>query len=328
MIMQPTIHAVLGATLSLALFQPALAAWPEDRPIEVVVGFPAGGGTDIMARKLIPFMEKRLGGKARFIVLNKPGAAGEISTTAIARAEPDGYTIGVVNVPSFLFVPMTKKSQYSPDDVRLVARVVDDPTVVVVRADSKLSNLKDIVEALRAKPGSITFGHNGVGSNGHLALRLMADATKVQANEVPYRGTAAQKTDLLGGHLEVGLISAGEVAELHGGAKGDLKVIAILAKSRLPALPGVPTAEEAGVPVVMSSERGFAVAKSVPDMVVRALEAAIADSVRDPEFIASSPGDAPVLSYASGSQWKESLSENAKVLRAIADTLPKDSLPE
>ena len=151
--MRPTIHAVLGATLSLALCQPALAAWPEDRPIEVVVGFPAGGGTDIMARKLIPFMEKRLGGKARFIVLNKPGAAGEISTTAIARAEPDGYTIGVVNVPSFLFVPMTKKSQYSPDDVRLVARVVDDPTVVVVRADSKFSSLKDVVEALRGQAG-------------------------------------------------------------------------------------------------------------------------------------------------------------------------------
>src|SRR3712207_9487107 len=92
----------------------------------------------------------------------------------------------------------------------------------------------------------------------------MADAIKVQANEVPYRGTAAQKTDLLGGHLDVGLVSAGEVAELHGGAKGDLKIIAILAKSRLAALPDVPTAEEAGVPVVMSSERGFAVTKDVP----------------------------------------------------------------
>jgi tripartite-type tricarboxylate transporter receptor subunit TctC len=323
MIMRPTTLAVLSASLSIALCQSALAAWPEDRPIEIVVGFPAGGGTDVMARKLGVAMEKRLSGKAKFIVINKPGAAGEISTTAIARAEPNGYTIGVVNVPSFLFVPMTKKSQYSPEDVRLVARVVDDPTVVVVRADSKFSTLGQIVEALRAKPGSITFGHNGVGSNGHLALRLMTDATKVQGNEVPFRGTAAQKTDLLGGHLDVGLISAGEVAELHGGVKGDLKVIAILAKSRLAALPDVPTAEETGVPVVMSSERGFAVAKDVPDPIVRALEAAIADSVRDPEFIASSPGDAPVLSYLPGSQWRESLNENAKVLRAIADTLPK-----
>lgn len=321
--MRQITRAVLGAALGIALCQPAFAAWPEDRPIEVVVGFPAGGGTDVMARKLIPFMEKRLGGKARFVVINKPGAAGEISTTAIARAEPDGYTIGVVNVPSFLFVPMTKKSQYSPEDVRLVARVVDDPTVLVVRADSKFSSLADIVEALRRKPGSITFGHNGVGSNGHLALRLMADAAKVQATEVQYRGTAAQKTDLLGGHLDVGLISAGEVAELHGGAAGELKVIAILAKSRLAALPNVPTAAEAGVPVVMSSERGFAVAKGVPDPIVRQLEAAIADSVRDPEFIASSPGDAPVLSYLPGAQWRESLNENAKTLRAIADTLPK-----
>jgi tripartite-type tricarboxylate transporter receptor subunit TctC len=321
--MQQMVRAALGTALAIALCPSASAAWPEDRPIEVVVGFAAGGGTDVMARKLGVAMEKRLGGKAKFIVLNKPGAAGEIATASIARAAPDGYTIGVVNVPSFLFLPMTKKTQYSPEDLRLVGRVVDDPTVMVVRANSKFSSVKEIVEALRSKPGSVSFGHNGVGSNGHLALQLLADVAKVQANEVPYRGTAAQKTDLLGGHLDVALISAGEVPELHGGQTGDLKVIAQLAKSRSPALPNVPTAEEAGVPVFMSSERGFAVPKDAPETIVRALEAAIAESVRDPEFIASSPGDAPVLSHLLGTQWRDHLNEYAKTLRALADRMPK-----
>src|SRR3954447_23874533 len=90
----------------------AWAAWPDDKPIEIVVGFAPGGTTDVMARKLALAMQKRLGEKVTFVVVNKPGAAGEIALGYLARATPDGYTIGVVNIPSYLFVPMTKKAQY------------------------------------------------------------------------------------------------------------------------------------------------------------------------------------------------------------------------
>jgi tripartite-type tricarboxylate transporter receptor subunit TctC len=321
--MRQMFRIAFGATLVVALCQPASAAWPDDRPIEVVIGFAAGGGTDVMARKLVASVQKRLGDKARFVVVNKPGAAGEIANAYLARATPDGYTIGVINVPGFLFLPMTKKTQYNPEDMRLVARVVDDPTVLAVRADSKISSIEGLLEALRRKPGSISFGHNGTGTNGHLALRLLADAAKVELNEIPYKGTAAQKTDLLGGHLDVAVISAGEVPELHGGGKGDLKVIAQFSSARSVALPNVPTAKEAGVPVLMTSERGIGAPKGVADAILRQLEAAIADSVRDPEFIASSPGDAPVLAYLPGSQWQSSLDQNVPALRALADRLPK-----
>ncbi len=200
-----------------------------------------------MARKLLPFVEKRLDGKAKFVVLNKPGAGGEIAFTSIARAAPDAYSMGVVNVPGYNFLPMTRKTQYSMDEIRLVARVVDDPGVIVVRAESKFATLADVLAALRSKPGSVTFGHNGAGTNGHLAIRLLAAAAKVEPNEISYRGTAAQRTDLLGGHLEVGMVSLSELPELHGTNKGPLRAIAILSKKRSPSLPDVPTAEEAGV---------------------------------------------------------------------------------
>lgn len=321
--MNAWLRTALGATLVAALAQPAFAAWPDDKPIEIVVGFAAGGGTDLMARKLAPFIQKRLGGKAQFIVNNKPGAAGEIANAHLARAQPDGYTIGIVNVPGFLFLPMTKKTQYAPEDMRLVARVVDDPTVLVVRADSKFTGLPAVVDALRAKPGSVSFGHNGTGTNGDLALQLLTDETKVQPNEIPFKGTAAQKTDLLGGHLDLAVISAGEVPELHGGKTGQMRVLAQFSAKRSPALPNVPTAQEAGVPVVMSSERGFAVPKGVPDDIVKKLEAAIADAVKDPEFAAAAPGDAPVLAFLPGSQWNESLNQNRKALRVLADKMPK-----
>src|SRR3954464_4586236 len=147
----------LVATFAVASCGSAFAAWPEDKPIEVIIGFAPGGGTDVMARKLLPFVEKRLEGKARFVVLNKPGAGGEIAFTSIARAAPDAYTMGVVNVPGYNFLPMTRKTQYSLDEIRLVARVVDDPSVIVVRNESPFTTLASVLDALRKKPGSVTF---------------------------------------------------------------------------------------------------------------------------------------------------------------------------
>ena len=129
---------------------------------------------------------------------------------------------------------------------------------------------------------------------------------------------------MLGGHLQVGLISLGEVAELHGSNKGDLKVIALLSKSPSPVLPSVPTAEGAGVPIFMSSERGFAAPKGLADDIAGKLEAALSASVRDPEFIKSSPGDAPVLAFLPGAQWQAHLDGVAKALKPIADALAKE----
>ena len=311
----------LVAAFGVAACEPAFAAWPEDKPIEVIIGFAPGGGTDVMARKLMPFVEKRLDGKAKFVVLNRPGAGGEIAFASIARAAPDAYTMGAVNVPGYNFLPMTRKTQYSTDEIRLVARVVDDPGVMVVRADSKFADLAALLAELRSKPGSVTFGHNGSGTNGHLAIRTLATAAKVQPNEISYRGTGAQRTDLLGGHLEVGMVSLSELPELHGTNKGALRAIAVLSKKRSPSLPDVPTAEEAGAAVVSTAERGFAVPKGVPDDIVRKLEAAIADSLRDPEYIKSSPGDEPVLAFMPGAEWQKRLDEMSLALRPLAEEL-------
>src|SRR3954471_20908714 len=230
-----TVHKkilALVAAFGVAACGPALAAWPEDKPIEVIIGFAPGGGTDVMARKLLPFVEKRLDGKAKFVVLNKPGAGGEIAFTSIARAAPDAYAMGVVNVPGYNFLPMTRKTQYTMDEIRLVARVVDDPSVLVVRSGSRLTSLSDVIASLRSRPGSVTFGHNGAGTNGHLAIRMLAGAAKVEPNEISYRGTSAQRTDILGGHLEVGMVSVSEVPELHGTNKGPLRAIAMMSKQR------------------------------------------------------------------------------------------------
>ena len=313
--------AALAATVLAAA--PARAAWPDDKPIEVVVGFAPGGGTDLMARKLLPFVQKRLGGKAQFVVVNKPGAAGEIANGYVAKAKPDGYTLAVVNMPSFFFVPMTKKSQYQPEDFQLVARVIDDPTVLLVRSDSKLASLQSLIAASKQQPGALSLGHNGTGTNGELAIAMLGKAAGVQLNAVPYKGTAAQKTDLLGGHLDVALVSAGEVPEVHDGAKANVRGLSQLTSKRSAALPQVPTASEAGVPVLMSSERGFAAHKGVSADIVKRLEQAIAEAVKDPEFLAASTDDA-LLAYLPGAQWQKSLEPTRKALLPLADGQPKN----
>jgi tripartite-type tricarboxylate transporter receptor subunit TctC len=313
--------AVLATTILAA--SPAWAAWPDDKPIEVVVGFAPGGGTDSMARRLLPFVQKRLGGKAQFVVVNKPGAAGEIANTYVAKAKPDGYTLAVVNMPSFFFVPMSKKSQYQAEEFQLVARVIDDPTVLLVRSDSKISSLQSLIATSKQQPGSLSFGHNGSGTNGELAITMLSKAAGVQLNAVPYKGTAAQKTDLLGGHLDVAMVSAGEVPELHDGAKANVRGLTQLTTKRSAALSQVPTASEAGVPVLMSSERGFAAHKSVPADIVKRLEQAIGEALKDPEFLAASTDDA-LLAYLPGAQWQKALEPTRKALQPLAESQPKN----
>lgn len=310
----------LALSLAMLACGPALAAWPDDRPIELVVGFAAGGGTDQMARVLAPFVSRRLGANARIIVTNKPGAAGELAVAHVARAKPDGYTIGIVNVPGFIFLPMYKEAQYKAEDVRLIARLVDDPTVLIARKDSKYTDLRSVVQALKQQPGSLSFGHSGVGTNGHLALEQLQRIAGVQANSIPFKGAAEAKTALMGGHVDFTYVSAGEMRELSL-AGGPFKGIAQMSKTRLRAIDNVPTAQEAGVPIVMSSERGVAAPARLPADIAQRLEKATEASLRDPEFLAAARNDAPVLAFLPGAAWTAALAGNRKELQPIADSL-------
>ena len=122
-----TLGRVMGWTAALLVAGGcgvAQAAWPDDQSIDLVVGFAPGGGTDLMARAMAPYVEKRLGGRAHIVVVNKPGAGGEISSSYVSRAKPDGYTVGFINAPGFMFIPMYKKTAYLPSEMRIIARVV------------------------------------------------------------------------------------------------------------------------------------------------------------------------------------------------------------
>ncbi len=308
------------AALAFAMSTSTFAAWPDDKHIEVVVGFAPGGGTDLMARKLFTFVQKRLGGKAQFVVVNKPGASGELGNAYVAKAQPDGYTLGIVNVPAFLYLPMVRKTQYQVEDFQLVARIVDDPSVMITRSEAKLESLPIVMGIAKQTQGAIAVGHNGDGSNGELLLHLLRGATGVELTGVPYKGTGPQKVDVLGGHLQLGTVSAGEIPELHNEGKGNIKAIVQFTPKRSAVLPNVPTAMEVGINVTMSSERGLAAPKGISADIVKRLETEIAAVLKDPEFLTAAAADAPVLAFLPGSQWAKSLEQNNKALRKMAES--------
>ena len=146
--------AVAASLLALAAIPTAHAAWPSDAPISVSVGFAAGGTTDVMVRTLAPFIAKHLGDNASLIVINRPGASGEIAINQVMRAKPDGYSLVVVNLPGYFFVPMYRKSSYATSDLTMLARVVADPTVMVSRKDGKVSDLRQALNQLKVSPSS------------------------------------------------------------------------------------------------------------------------------------------------------------------------------
>lgn len=282
------------------------AAWPDDQTIELIVGFAPGGGTDLMARALVPFIEKKLGGKARIVVVNKPGAGGEISSAYIARSKPDGYTVGFVNVPGFVFIPMYKQSAYQTSDLKLIARVVDDPAVLVMHKKSKYRTFPELLAALKNDPGSLSFATSGRGTSGHQALLKIEQAAGVKGTDIAFKGAGDFKSAVIGGHVDYAFSSIGEF--LTGYADSDIATAMLVVNpTRVAVIKDVPSIKELGFDVRVSSERGIAAPKALPQSIADRLQKAIQDTLADPEFLKTIKNDAPLVAFMPGPDWTKSL---------------------
>jgi tripartite-type tricarboxylate transporter receptor subunit TctC len=302
------------ATLFVALGGPASADWPDDKPIEIVVGFAPGGGTDLLARRIAPAIAKHLGGKANFVIVNRPGASGELALVGLSRSAPNGYSLGIISAPSFLTAALHHKPQYDAAALAVLARVVEDPTVMVIRADSPIKTLGDLVAQLKAKPGSVTLGNNGLGTNGHMAALALQAAGQVELNLIPFKGTSDARTALLGGHVDIIAMGASEFVT--DPATG-FRVLAQFGATRAPSLPAVATAREQGFDAVVSSERGIAVPKGLPDDIAARLEKAIAAAAVDADFLRSASSDELSIAYLSGAEWTRHLAAERAKYEAI-----------
>jgi tripartite-type tricarboxylate transporter receptor subunit TctC len=303
--------AVAAAILSLA--PAAEAAWPNDKPIEIIVGFAAGGGTDIMARTLAPFLEKYL--KASVVVVNRGGAGGELAWTALAQAKPDGYTIGFINTPNVLTIPIERKARFSLDDFKPIANMVDDPTAFNVHVDTPIKDLKELIAYAKANPGAVTVGTSGVGSDDHLAMLALERASGIKMTHVPFAGSAPTRTALLGRHITIGSVNLGEVTSYTGDA-GRIRIIGHMAADRWAGNPSAPTFREQGIDIVMGSQRGLGAPKGLPPEILDRIVKAVQQTVEDPEFQEKAKQQYLPLAYEPSASWEASLRAQQK---AFAD---------
>ncbi|WP_161493833.1 tripartite tricarboxylate transporter substrate binding protein [Virgibacillus necropolis] len=282
------------------------------QPIEAIIAFNAGGGTDVAARTVLRYAEEYA--DTSFAVLNKPGAAGEIGFTTLANAEPDGYTIGMINPPTTLLHPIQRPDEvkYTLDDFKLIANVVSDPGALVVKADSSINSLKDLFDAVRKKP-DLNLAYGGPGTSEALTLRRIEEMEDISFNKIPFEGTSPALSALLGGHVEVLITNASEVVSQL--KDGKIKVLAVGAEERIDMMPDVPTYKEEGLDLIQVSMRGFAAPKGISDEQQKFLADVIKKTMEDEEFQKKAEEMALPLDYKGPEEYKEFLEDMNKDLQ-------------
>jgi tripartite-type tricarboxylate transporter receptor subunit TctC len=302
-----TRRSLLAAVGALALgAAPAWAAWPE-KPIELVVGFAAGGGTDITARTLSVHLSKHLG--TQVVVTNKAGASGELGLAQVAKAAPDGYTIGMTNMPGLVTLPIERKTQFKGSDFAYIANLVRDPSAFSVLGSSKYQTLADLIADAKARPGELSYGSTGVGTDDHLAMVLFERLTGTRLNHVPYNGAGPLRTAVLGGHVVIGGMNLGEVMPF----RDKVRVLAQASAGRSQLGKDVPSFTEQGVNLVFNSERGIVAPAATPADVQRRLAEALRAIAADPEFQKQMAAQFTEMDYVEGPAWK------ARLDKATAD---------
>lgn len=312
--------AAMAAIVGAGACAPALAAWPDDKPIELIVGFAAGGETDVLARTLAPYIQKHLSPNASIVVVNKPGASGAIANSHVQRAAKDGYTVAMVNTPPMNFLPLVQSTPYDPDQFALIGRVVSDPTLLIARNDSPYQSLKELVDAAKAKPGTISIGQNGLGSNGGVALNVLMLESGAQFTDIPFGGTGQSKIALMGGHVDMIFASHTAVPDPLA-EKTPLRILAQFVDERAPMLPNVPTAKEQGFNVVVPSDRGLAIDKDVPAAIRDRLQQALEAALKDPGFLEAAKPFAAILAYKPGTEWQADIDAAKEPLTRLAKEL-------
>ncbi|MCK8783613.1 tripartite tricarboxylate transporter substrate binding protein [Roseomonas sp. NAR14] len=265
--------------LSLPALRRARADWP-DRPITMIIAYAAGGGTDIVGRAVARAMEKRLG--QSIVVLNRPGAGAEIGFAELARARPDGYTIGFINTPAVVTVPLERQARFALADFAPIANLVDDPGGFFVVPDSPYRTLADLVAAAKAQPGALTYGTTGVGSDDHLASLALQRQAGIELTHVPFAGSSQVRNALVGRQITIGSMNMGEGT--FDARQGLVRALGQMGERRWQEAPDVPTFREQGFDVVEGSMRGLAAPAGTPAPVLERLAAAARQSLDDPDF--------------------------------------------
>jgi tripartite-type tricarboxylate transporter receptor subunit TctC len=268
--------SLIIATLFVSVTAAAQAPWPE-RPVQLIVPFPAGGGVDVIARPFAELWSEIL--HQPVVVIPRDGAAGTIGAAAVAAAKPDGYTFAFTpNGPITVQPHVIPSLPYKHDDLAPVCQLFAVQYVLAVRADSPYKTLGDLVAAAKAKPGKLTYGFGGIATTPHLAISQLAIVASIDMLGVPFRGDPQAIVALRGGEIDSAMLNI-------GGAKAQgFRALATFAESRQGEIPDTPTVKELGYPVVGSAFGGLFAPKGLPTDIAKKVDSACAKIVADERF--------------------------------------------
>ena len=247
---------------------PARAEWPS-KPVRIIVPFAAGSTPDAVARVMAEGFQAEMPGSA-FVVENKPGASGNLGTEAVAKAEPDGATMGLsIGGPLAINTLLFSNLKYDPArEIAAVSQLVTQASILAVHKSVGVKTVGELVAALKAEPQKYTFGSIGVGSLSHLAMEAISQKAGVKLVHLPMQGSPAAMTALLRGDVQLACLPSIAVSQ-HAGS-GDIVILAVTTPERSPFLPQVPTLKESGIGVEADAWNGFiAPAGVAPDVVAR-----------------------------------------------------------
>lgn len=288
-----------------------------DGPVDVVVAYEAGGGTDVGARLLTTAAEKVSGKK--FVVQNRDGAGGEMGYTYLAKSSPDGYTIGFINLPTFVSIPEERSTEYRIDDVEPIILHVYDPAYLVVNKDSQFDDLDSFLSYAEENPNKITVANNGTGASNHIIAAHMEHKAGIELNHVPFDGTNELVTALRGGHVMAGVAKLSEISQHI--ESGELIPLASMTDERLEETPDVPTLKENGIDVVGASGRGIVAPKGTPQEIIDYLHDVFKEAMETDEHQQQAKDMALPLRYMGPEEFGEFIDEQHRETKELREKL-------
>jgi tripartite-type tricarboxylate transporter receptor subunit TctC len=269
----------LAIAVAASLFGgvPALAQdWPA-RSVKIISPFGAGSTPDLVARMIADHLQQKLG--QTFIVEDKPGASGNTGTDAVAKAEPDGYTIGIsIGGPLAINPLLFGKLPYDPaKDIALITMLATQPSALAVNVSLGVNSVAELVELLKKNPGKYNFGSIGNGSLSHLAMEAIALKSGTQMVHIPYASSPQAMTALVRGDVQMACLPAISVTPQVG--SGKVKILAISTAERSALLPGIPTLKESGIDVEADAWMGLIAPARTPDAIIARINKEVVDAI-------------------------------------------------
>jgi tripartite-type tricarboxylate transporter receptor subunit TctC len=274
------------------------------KPIEVVVGYPPGGGTDMTARAVADVAQKYLG--QPLVVINKPGATGTIGAQYVASSKPDGYTLLVAGGSETVALPHFKSLPYNPiDDFEPIIRITVERFGFYVKSDAPWQTMQEFVADAKKNPEKYSYATSGIGGIHHAAVMVLEKRTGIRLNHVPNKGGAETLAAVAGGHVNVAMAAPNEAYALVQG--GRVRALALVSFSRSATEPNTPTVKELGFDFFIDNQKGFVFPKGTPKTIVQKLHDGLKKVFDDPQFKANADKLKLELAYLGPEDFRKSL---------------------